>query len=382
MRSTAFRNIVFGFALVLGGCSQTSDSNAAAPAAGKTGALPFGLSPVATLNFPLAMTFLPDGRALVTEKSGQLRIVTQDGKVSDPLQGVPPVVSTDQGGLADVVLHPDFDSNGYVYLSYSEPGPGGTAGAAVGRGKFTETGLEGFQVIWRQEPKAQGNNHLAGKMVFSPDGFLFISSGDRHVADGPQSLRQNLGKIVRLTDTGGIPSDNPYYDEGRVKAQIWSLGHRNPLGIAFDREGSLWEVEMGPKGGDELNLILSTHNYGWPTVSNGNQYDGRLIPQHSSRPEFEAPKISWTPVISPSSMMIYSGDVFPEWKGNALIGGLSGQTVVRVALENGTAREVERFEMPSRIRDVAQAPDGSVWVLEDGYMSPGRLVKLIPHAGK
>lgn len=364
--------------LTLAGCGGSAEPSEAQ--AGQPAGPPFGVSVIATLDNPWAMTFLPDGRMLVTEKSGKLVIVTQDGRISEPLTGVPQVRDAGQGGLADVVLHPDFEQNQYVYLSYAEPGPNGTTGAAVGRGKLTEVGLEGFEVIWRQEPKVEGDGHFAGRMAFSPDGFLFISSGERQKFSPAQDMNQNLGKVVRLTDAGGIPSDNPFYDQGRVKAQIWSSGHRNPLGIAFDKGGSLWEVEMGPRGGDELNLILKGVNYGWPEVSGGKHYDGRFIPAHSSRPEFQAPRINWTPVISPSSLMIYSGDLFPKWKGSAFIGGLSSQALIRVAFDGERAREVDRFPMGARIREVEQGPDGAIWVLEDGK-SGGRLLKIIPAAG-
>ncbi|MGE3744305.1 MAG: PQQ-dependent sugar dehydrogenase [Sphingomonadaceae bacterium] len=378
MRTTML-NLALALTVTLGGCSQAMDSNAAA-AVEPDGGPPFGVSVVASLNQPWSMAFLPDGRLLVTEKTGKLRIVTQDGRISEPLQGVPPVDSAGQGGLADVTLHPDFSRNQYVYLSYAEPGEDGLAGLAVGRGKLTEVGLEGFQVIWRQEPKVSGNGHFAGRILFGPGGFMYISSGERQKFTPAQDMTQNLGKIIRLTDTGGIPSDNPFYDEGRVKAQIWSSGHRNPLGMALDSEGALWVAEMGPKGGDELNLVLQGRDYGWPTVSNGNHYDGRLIPQHSSRPEFEVPKLSWTPVISPSSLLFYSGDKFPEWKGSAFIGGLSSKSLIRVAFDDVKPREADRFPMNARIRDVEQGPDGSIWILEDGQ-SGGRLVRLIPPAG-
>jgi glucose/arabinose dehydrogenase len=365
--------------LLLCGCSATADSNSAS--APEPEGPPFGISVVATLKNPWSMVFLPDGRMLVTEKSGNLRIVTQDGRVSEPLTGVPAVVDAGQGGLADVAIHPDFANTGYVYLSYVEAGPNGTTGLAVGRGKLTEVGIEGFQVIWRQEPKVKGDGHFAGRMAFSPDGFLFITSGERQKFDPAQATDQNLGKIIRLTDTGGIPSDNPFYDEGQIKAQTWSLGHRNPLGLAFDESGTLWENEMGPRDGDELNVIMPGKNYGWPIVSNGKNYDGSLIPVHASRPEFEAPKLSWTPGISPSSLMIYSGSMFPKWKGSAFIGSLSSKALVRVALTGTSAREVDRFPMNARIRDVVQGPDGAIWLLEDGK-SGGRLLKVIPPAGE
>lgn len=374
------RNIALILAVALGGCSQTVDPDATEPVA-ETGGPPFGVSVIATLDRPWAMTFLPDGRMLVTEKGGRLRIVTQDGKVSEPLQGVPTVANAGQGGLADVALHPDFESNQLVYLSYAEPSEDGKVGLAVGRGKLAEIGLEGFQVIWRQEPKVDGDGHFAGRLAFSPDGFLYISSGERQKFTPAQDMTQNLGKIIRLTDTGGIPSDNPYYDEGRIKAQAWSSGHRNPLGLAFDGDGSLWEVEMGPRGGDELNLIRQGRDYGWPAVSNGNHYDGSMIPPHSSRPEFEAPRLSWSPVMSPSSLMFYSGAMFPEWKGSAFIGGLSSQSLIRVSFDEAKPREVDRFSMNARIRDVTQGPDGAIWILEDGK-SGGRLLKLSQPAGR
>lgn len=376
------KNLAMGFAIALGGCGHAADSTASEATEEHVAGAPFGISVVATLNDPWAMAFMPDGRMLVTEKSGTLRIVTQDGKVSGTLDGLPAVADAGQGGLADVVIHPDFEHNQYVYLSYAEPGPGGTSGAAVGRGKLNELGLQDFQVIWRQEPKVAGDGHFSARLTFSPDGFLYITSGDRQKFTPAQDMEQNLGKVIRLTDAGGIPSDNPYYDQGRIKAQIWSAGHRNLLGIAFDSKGSLWEVEMGPKGGDELNLIQRGKNYGWPVVSEGKHYDGRTIPRHSSHPEFEAPKLSWNPVISPSSLMFYSGGVFPEWRGSAFIGGLSSQSLVRVAFEDDVkAREVDRFPMNARIREVEQGPDGSIWLLEDGK-SGGKLLKLIPAAGK
>jgi glucose/arabinose dehydrogenase len=204
---------------------------------------------------------------------------------------------------------------------------------------------------------------------------LWISSGERQKFDPAQDMRANLGKIVRLNDDGSVPNDNPFADKGGVTAQIWSLGHRNPLGIAFDSKGELWNVEMGPAGGDELNLVKRGANYGYPVVSNGDHYDGRSIPDHNTRPEFNAPAVSWTPVISPSSFIIYSGSEFPAWQGNGFIGGLSSKALVRIEFNGEAAREAERFDMGRGIREVEQGPDGAIWLLEDD--AGGRLLKLI-----
>lgn len=337
---------------------------------------PFAVQPVATFNEPWAMTFLPDGRLLVTEKPGRIFIVTQGGQKSAPLTGVPKVAHAGQGGLMDIVLHPDFANNHYIYISYAEPGPHGTSGTALARATLTGTGLDKLQGIWRQEPKVRGNGHFSGRIVFSPDGHMFVSSGERQKFDPAQDATKNLGKIVRLSDTGMIPSGNPFYDQGRIKAQIWSMGHRNVLGLAFDGQGRLWEHEMGPRGGDEFNLIAKGANYGWPIVSEGQHYSGILIPPHGTRPDFTPPKVSWNPVISPAGMIIYSGNLFPEWKGSTLIGGLSSRSLVRVAITGNTAHEAERFDMGHRIREVEQGPDGAVWLLEDE--EDGRLLKLTP----
>lgn len=362
--------------------------NAAAVAADADGAsgLPFAVTPVATLASPWAMTFLPDGRLLVTEKAGSLRIVTQEGRISVPVSGTPAVSSEGQGSLNDVVLGPDYANDGYVYLSYAEPATtGGLSGGAVGRGKLVldDQGgghIDDFQVIWRQEPKVDGGGHYSGRIAFSPDGrFMFVTSGERQKFDPAQDMTQNLGKIVRLSPTGGIPSDNPYYDQGRIKAQIWTAGHRNLLGLVFDAEGRLWSHEMGPQGGDELNLIEKGANYGYPIVSNGDHYDGKPIPDHDTRPDFATPKVSWTPVISPAGLIFYSGDLFPAWKGSAFIGGLSSKALVRVAFDGTSAREADRFDMGQRIREVEQGPDGALWLLEDGNRGgTSRLLKLTP----
>ncbi|MGM3422501.1 PQQ-dependent sugar dehydrogenase [Pseudomonas benzopyrenica] len=353
----------------------------AAPQALSQEQWPFTATPRATLDAPWAIAFLPDGTALVTEKGGVLKhLNVQTGKTQD-IGGVPKVVAAGQGGLGDVILHPQYASNQLIYLSYAEAGEDGTQGAAVARAKLTlkEDGsgsLSDLKVIWRQTPKVSGNGHYGHRMRFGPDGKLWITSGERQKFTPAQDVSGNLGKLIRLNDDGSAPADNPFAQKGGVAAQVWSLGHRNPLGIAFDTQGRLWEQEMGPQGGDELNLIQRGGNYGYPEVSNGDHYGGKPIPDHSTRPEFIPPKITWTPVISPAGLMIYAGDRFPAWKGNAFIGGLSSKALVRIELKGEEAREVERYAMGTRIRDVEEGPNGSLWVLEDG--ANARLLELQP----
>jgi aldose sugar dehydrogenase len=372
-----FRSLALASLAVLAACTAGPAASDAAAEAASTGQ-PFAVQPVATFDEPWAMTFLPDGRMLVTEKEGRLKLLAP-GSAAVEVAGVPKVAYGGQGGLGDVVLHPDFANNGYVYLSYAEAGDGGY-GAAVARGRLLLEGsprIEGMQVIWRQEPKVSGRGHYGHRIAFGPDGMMYVSSGERQKFDPSQDMSSNMGKVVRLTDSGMVPSDNPFYDKGRVTSQIWSSGHRNPLGLAFDARNRLWVVEMGPAGGDELNLVKRGANYGYPTVSNGDHYDGRDIPDHSAGDGFEPPKITWTPVISPGGFIIYSGSMFPAWNGSGLVAGLSGEALVRVAFDGEQAREAERFPMGARIREVEQGPDGAVWLLEDGN-SGGRLLKLTP----
>ena len=353
---------------------------------------PFEIEPIASFHQPWAMAFLPDGRMLVTEKQGSLFVVTQDGQRSRPLYGVPDVDYGGQGGLGDVALHPDFENNNLVYLSYAEGGVGNTRGAAVGRGtlSLTDRGgrLEDVEVIWRQYPKMLGFGHYGHRLLFDGDGYLWISSGDRQKFTPSQDMQSTVGKIVRLHDDGSAPDDNPFVDyhdevaevddEG-VYDEIWSLGPRNPLGMALDTNGRLWVAEMGPAHGDELNLIERGGNYGYPEVSNGDHYDGRPIPDHDTRPEFIAPAAWWKPTIAPGDLMFYRGDQFADWRGDALIAGLAPRAIIRVELDGEDAREVERYPMDARIRSVVEGPDGALWVLEDDRGdSNGRLLKLTP----
>ena len=340
----------------------------------------FRTEEIATFDQPWAMAFLPDGRLLVTEKRGALFVVTPAGEKSAPIAGVPEVDYGGQGGFGDVALHPDFAANGVIYLSYVEAGPGDTRGAAVARGTLALADgggeLTGLEVIWRQYPKTTGRGHYGHRLLFDTDGYLFVSSGERQKFDPSQDMDGNLGKILRLSDDGSVPADNPFAGEGGVAAQVWSLGHRNPLGIAFDARGRLWNTEMGPRGGDELNLVRRGGNYGYPVVSNGRHYSGIDIPDHDTRPEFEAPKAWWTPVISPGGLTFYAGDLFPDWRGDALIPALSARALVRVRIDGDTAREVARYDMGRRMRAVATGPDGAVWMLEDG--GGARLLRLVP----
>jgi glucose/arabinose dehydrogenase len=341
---------------------------------------PFAAEPVTAFDEPWAMTFLPDGRLLVTEKRGRLLLAGTDGSRSVVFDDVPDLDYGGQGGFGDVVLHPGFAENHVIYLSYAEAGEGDTRGAAVARATLRLSGsggkLNDFEVIWRQTPKVSGRGHYGHRIAFSPDGYLFISSGERQKFDPAQDMQANLGKILRLNDDGSVPADNPFYEDGGATSQIWSLGHRNPLGLAFDAQGKLWSDEMGPAHGDELNLVIRGRNYGYPIVSNGDHYDGTEIPDHDTRPEFEAPKAYWVPTIAPAGLMIYSGTRFKDWTGDGFIGGLASQVLIRIEFDGDKAREAERYSMGKRIREIEQGPDGAIWLLEDG--KGGRLLKLTP----
>lgn len=364
-----------------------------------TDAQPFAIAEVATFESPWAMTFLPDGRMLVTEKAGRLVLFTPPeisikgsdwtGKVTVQIPSGPKVDSEGQGALMDVVLHPQFAKNGIVYVSWSEQGAGGK-GVALGMGKLSkvvvacrippcpppQAMLEDFKTIFRAAPYVEGNGHYSGRIAFSPDGkYLFFTNGERQKFDPAQDPKSTLGKVLRLNPDGTPAAGNPLAATGFHPA-IWSYGHRNLLGIAFDQHGRLWEQEMGPKGGDEVNLIQPGLNYGYPLASNGSHYDGRDIPDHKPGDGFEAPKVWWNPSISPSGLMIYSGKLFPKWQGDAFIGALSGEALIRVDLNGANATKGDEWKMGARIREVEQGPDGAIWVLQD--KDGAKLLKLTP----
>jgi glucose/arabinose dehydrogenase len=330
---------------------------------------------VATFANPWAMTFLPDGRMLVTEKQGRLRLVTTAGAIAT-VSGTPAVVDAGQGGLLDVALDPAFASNRLVYLSFAEAGTGGT-GLAVARGALSADGstLTGTTTIWRQAPKiANDTRHFGGRMAFAPDATLYVTSSERHQGAPAQDLSGTLGKIIRINRDGSIPTDNPFVATANARPEIWSFGHRNAYSLVFAADGRLFEHEMGPEGGDEFNLITRGANYGWRLVSEGN--DGEVLPRHSTRPDLAAPLVSWTPVIAPAGMIQYTGKRFVGWNGDFVLAGLVSQGLVRVRVGGTTAVEAARIALGARIREVEQGPDGAIWVLEDG--GTGRLVRLDP----
>jgi aldose sugar dehydrogenase len=332
------------------------------------------------LERPWGLAVLPDGRMLVTERPGRLRLVSREGELSEPLRGVPRVFAQGQGGLLDIALAPDFAQSRLVYLTFAEPGDGGTAGTAVARGRLNDgaTGLDAVEVVFRQEPKVEGPNHFGSRIVFSGDGKqMFITLGERFKFTPAQDISKHLGKVVRLNADGTVPRDNPLAGRQGARGEIWSYGHRNIEAAAVHPQtGQLWIGEMGPRGGDELNRPEPGKNYGWPEVSWGRHYDGRDISDPSTRPEFADAVHHWTPVISPSGMAFYTGDLFAAWKGSLLIGGLSAGAIVRVTLRGDAFASEERINLGARVRDVRQAPDGSVLALTDERN--GAVLRLTP----
>jgi len=365
-------------ALLLGVTACGGSPSATAQESGATRGRPFSVTPVADFDTPWAMTFLPGsgvpvtGMALITERDGRLWLVDATNGNKQAVSGAPSVAVAGQGGLGDVVASPDFAGNRRVYLSFAEARANGTSGAALGYGTL-ELGegaprLTNFRVIWRQAPKVTGNGHFSHRIAFARDGTIFLSSGDRQKMTPAQDRNTDLGKIIHLTAEG-----QP------IGGRFYTLGHRNSLGLAFDGEGRIWNVEMGPRGGDELNLIEQGKNYGWPEASYGSHYEGADIPDDHAGKGFAEPKLWWTPSISPAGLIIYSGDLFPDWKGDALFGALSGQALLRADLDGTSARKADQWDMGARIREVEQGPRGEVYLLEDGGRgSAGRLLRLEP----
>jgi glucose/arabinose dehydrogenase len=332
------------------------------------------------LEHPWALEFLPDGRILVTERPGRLRIVARDGRLSKALDGVPRVFARGQGGLLDIALDPRFAENRLVYLSYAEPGENNTAGTAVARARLGEDRLTEVQVIYRQQPKVAGGNHFGSRLVFARDGTLFITQGDRFAyRERAQDLSVGFGKIMRINPDGSVPKDNPFAGRPGLLAEIWSYGHRNLQGAALHpRTGQLWTVEHGARGGDELNHPEAGKNYGWPVITYGVDYSGAKIGEGTAKPGMEQPVYYWDPVIAPSGMTFYTAQVFSGWNGGILIGSLTPGLLVRLELKDGRVAREERYlaELRERIRDVKQGPDGHLYLVTD--KSDGRILRVKP----
>ena len=321
------------------------------------------------LENPWGLAFLPDGRMLVTERAGRLRIVEQDGRVGRPLAGVPAVFAQGQGGLLDVALAPDFERSRMIYLSYAEPGEGGTAGTTVSRARLVDTGLESVQLVFRQQPQVRGGAHFGSRLVFTPDGYLFITTGDRQRREFVQDLDRQQGKVMRVRISGDRPG----------APEIWSYGHRNIQGAALHPETrQLWTVEHGARGGDEVNAPRQGRNYGWPVITYGRDYSGMRIGEGTSKEGMEQPIHYWDPSIAPSGLMFYTGDRFPQWKGNLFVGALGYQLLVRLELDGERVIGEERLlrDLGRRIRDVRQGPDGLIYLLTDE--PDGQILRLEP----
>lgn len=411
------RSLQFVLVLTLAACGSASSGNSAsaAPADPMDAGRPFRITDIATFDSPWAIAFLPDSTsALVTEKPGRVWLINVATGDKRPVAGAPAVTtagSSGQGGLLDVAVSPQFRSDRVVYLTYSEPAPSGGSGLALARAQLVrgagEARLDGLQVIWR-DPEGGRGGQFGARVAFAPDGqSLFLTTGERQRFTPAQDLSSPLGKILHLTLDGKPAPGNPWAEKmgaatltvpdppqdteaakhatGRTftwpgpnltPAEVWTLGHRNAYGLMFAPDGRLWEAEAGPRGGDELDLIKPGKNYGWPVVSEGENYDGVPIPRHSTHPEFVPPKVVWTPTITPGGLLIYTGSLFPQWKGDALIPGLNGEALILVRISGDNAAEAERWDFGHRLRGIAQGPDGAVYILQDG---PGsKLLRLSP----
>jgi glucose/arabinose dehydrogenase len=334
------------------------------------------------IEHPWAVAFLPDGRALITERPGRIRLLGKDGKLSEPVAGVPDVAAVGQGGLLDIAVSPSFAKDSRIYFSYAEP-RGLVNGTAVAHARLVAAGekakLEEVTVIFRMEPGRGGGFHFGSRLAFAPDGNLFVTLGERNAMQPAQDLSGHLGKVVRIGPNGEVPKDNPFVGKEEVRPEIWSYGHRNPQGAAIHPEtGRLWIHEHGARGGDEINIPEAGRNYGWPVISYGRHYSGATIGEGSRRPGMEQPIHYWDPSIAPSGMTFYTGDAFPAWKGNLFVGALALRHLQRLELDGEKVVRTERLLEPlrERIRDVRQAPDGTLWLLTDSRN--GRLLRLAP----
>ncbi|EKV28198.1 PQQ-dependent oxidoreductase, gdhB family [Caenispirillum salinarum AK4] len=340
---------------------------------------PVAVEPVVTgLDHPWGMDFLPDGRILVTERPGQMRIVyPQERTMSAPLDGVPEVFNRGQGGLLDVRVGPTYDQDGWIYFTYAEANQQGRASTAAARAKLDGMRLTDVDLVFRQIPKVTGNNHFGSRIAFTPDGYMFITLGERFKFQPAQELTNHLGTVVRLWPDGSVPDDNPFVNTEGALPEIWSFGHRNSQGAAVHPEtGRLWMHEHGPRGGDEINVPEAGRNYGWPVVSWGQHYNGQPIPDPPTHPEFADAIHYWNPVIAASGMDFYTGDLFPEWQGDLLVGGLVSEAVSRLELNGQDVAGEERLPVGQRVRAVKQGPDGAVYVLTDE--ADGALLRLTP----
>lgn len=329
------------------------------------------------LSNPWGIAFLPDGRILVTERAGEIRIVKDGELLDEKVTGVPAVFAEGQGGLLDIQLHPDYESNGWIYISYSKPGPGG-AGTTIIRAKLDGNALTGIEELFSAQPFTDSGVHFGSRIAFDGKGYMFFSSGERGTMENAQKLENHLGKILRLHDDGKIPTDNPFVNTTGAKPEIWSYGHRNPQGLIYDAEtGTLYAHEHGPKGGDELNVVEKGKNYGWPVITYGINYDGNPISDKTSMEGMEQPITYWVPSIAPCGMVKLTSDKYPGWKNNIFIGALALTHLSRVEL-NASGGEVSKeklLDKTARFRAVAQSPDGYLYAATEG---PGTLIKLIP----
>ncbi|MBO9518698.1 MAG: PQQ-dependent sugar dehydrogenase [Porphyrobacter sp.] len=369
--------------LMIASCGSAQSGDSPAPA----GPSPFAIAEKGSFDSPWALAFAPGTQTLfITEKPGTMKFVDLATGRQGSVTGLPKVLVQGQGGLGDVAFLASESaptvSRRTIYLTWADPGDGTASFAAMGRGTLVcdpgaDCRIEGLQQIWRQQPAIKSNGHYSHKIAFSPDGkYLFLSSGERMQGDPAQDLGTNLGKVLRL-NLDGTPADgNPFADRGGVSREIWSYGHRNLLGLHFDLDGQLWDLEHGPRGGDEINKVEPGHNYGWPVRSNGDNYDGSPIPDHSADDGFTKPAIFWNPVIAPGDFVFYSGKLWPEWRNQAVIANLGTMSIVRVKLANDKGTEEARTKFDKRLRDIVEATDGSLYVIEDG--ANGRLLQLTP----